>query len=254
MCKNIASGLALLVLISSQAMAQNPGQPVQPGTQPPRTTVATGGAPGAQAGGLTTVDQAIASCVALGNQEEIALARFAQDHAKSNEVKEFAKMMSDDHKQALQKLRQIAPQTATVGANLEASNSQPAAGFQQPGATGAQPGQLGAGGDGALFSQMLSLQERIAQECLSLTKEELTKSEDFDHCYIGQQVGAHIGMLAKLKGSEQFASPQLRAFIDEATKTVEKHLDKAKQIAKSLEDESRSGSTRAANRSEDSRR
>ena len=101
---------------------------------------------------------------------------------------------------------------------------------------------------------MLSLQQQVAQQCLKLTQDELSKSDDFDRCYIGQQVGAHIGMLAKLKGSEQFASPQLKSFIDEATKSVEKHLDKAKQIAKSLEEEWRSGSTRAANRAEDSRR
>jgi len=260
MCKSFVAGLALLVLVSTQAGAQNPAQPVQPGTQPQRAVGTPGATPGVQAGGMTTVDHAIAACLALGNQEEVALAQFAQDHAKSKEVKEFAKLMSDDHKAALQKLRQIAPQVASVGENLQAGNERQdsitsnAATGLQAGTVGAQPGAQIAGPDGALFSQMLSLQQRVAQECLTLTQDELTKSEDFDRCYIGQQVGAHIGMLAKLKGSAQFASPQLRSFIDEATKTVEKHLDKAKQIAKSLEDESRSGSTRAANRAEDSRR
>ena len=145
MCKNFVAALGLLVLATGPVLAQNPGQPPQPGTQP-RTTVTPGGQPRAQAGGLTTVDNAIASCLALGNQEEIALARFAQDSAKSKEVKEFAKMMSDEHKAALQKLRQIAPQVATVGDNLEAGANQDAA--QQ---RTAQPGQQLAGADGRCF-------------------------------------------------------------------------------------------------------
>jgi len=276
MCRNVVGGLAALVLVASQAVAQNAAPPRQAGTQPQRAATVPGATAGVQPGQpgqqsvTQVVDQAIAACLLLGNQEEVALAQFAQEHAKSDEVKKFAKMMSDDHKQAIQKLRQIAPQLAWLGENLEQdSSSQPGAGASQSGSFGAQPGTQPGAQDGVaqagfetgaqragsdpIMGQMLSLQQRVAQECLKLTQDELGKSENFDQCYIGQQVGAHIGMLAKLKGSEQFESPQLQSFIDEATKTVEKHLDKAKQIAKSYEDQSRSGSGRAANRSEDSR-
>jgi len=273
MCKNLAAGLAVLLLVASNANAQTAVQPRQAGVQPQGNQAVPGTSAGAQQGGaMTNVDHAIAACLLLGNQEEIALSQFAQDHVKGDEVKEFAKMMSDEHKQAIQKLRQLAPQLASLGENLQAGRSSQGGtnqgqnapgGIGQNGVPGAQPGQASQQTGGQLASadpmmgQMLALQQRISQECLSLTQDELSKHEgsDFDRCYLGQQLVAHTQMLAKLRGSEQFASPQLRSFIDEATKTVEKHLDKAKEIAKSYEEEgARSGSGRSASRSEDSRR
>jgi predicted outer membrane protein len=247
MCRNIVGAVVALALIASQAAAQQPAQPRQPGSQPAtRPGVVAGAQPGG-ASAAAPVDQAIAACLLLGNHEEIALGRFAQEHAKSDEVKQFAKMMEQDHRKAVEKLHQIAPQLAAVGENLEAGRE------VQP--TNAQASPLvgqAAGAEGALFSQMVALNERVAQECLTLTTKELANKEgaEFDRCYIGQQIGAHLGMLAKLKGSEQFASPQLQAFIQEATKTVQKHFDHAKEIAKTLE----SDAVKSAQRSGDSRR
>lgn len=248
MCRTFFGALAALALIAAHAVAQQPAtQPRQPATQPQRGGVpgtAAGVQPGAQPGNTaSTVDHAIAACFLLGNQEEIAMARFAQEHAKSDEVKEFAKMMDQDHRKAVEKLRQIAPQLAAVGENLEAGRD------AQSAAVNAQF----AGADAALFSQMLALQESVAHQCLTLTQKELgeKKGSEFDRCYIGQQMGAHLGMLAKLKGSEQFASPQLRSFIQEATKTVEKHYDKTKEIAKTLESEA---THQSAQRTDESRR
>lgn len=238
MCRSVVGAFAALALIATQAVAQNATQPREPGARPAtRPAVAAGAQP---AGALTSVDQAITACLLLGNQEEIAMARFAQERAKSNEVKEFARLMDEQHRQAVQKLQQIAPQLASVGAHLDAEHGAQGTSPQNP-AAGAPvaTGVPGAGADGALFSQMLALQQRVAQECLTLTQKELGAKEgsEFDRCYIGQQMGAHLAMLAKLKGSEEFASPQLRTFIQEATKTVQKHFDHTKEIAKTLESE-----------------
>jgi len=245
MLKTITLSLALAAMAATSAVAQNPAtaptRPAQPG-QPPQAGAAHAGA---QAGSL---DQGIAACIALGNQEEIALAKYASTRAKNAKVKEFAQMMQREHTVALQKLRQVAPQLASWNLELQAGATTPGqTGVQQAGsaqqfgnqqngvqqAASTQP--VGAGGQDA---QMVALQRAIAQQCLTLTQRELDEAgADFDHCYIGQQVGAHVAMLAKLQGSEQFATGQLRGFIQEATKTVEQHLQQAKQIAKELKNE-----------------
>lgn len=235
MCRNFIGAFAALAMIAAQAVAQNATQPREPGVQPrpaARPGAATGATSGAPQGALTSVDHAIAACLLLGNQEEVAMAQFAQKHAKSGEVKEFARMMDEEHRQAIAKLQQLAPQLASFGEELQTSRDGQAA-------QGARPRSPAGGGDEALMTQMMALHQRVAQECLTLTQKELGAKEgsEFDRCYIGQQMGAHLAMLAKLKGSDEFASPQLQAFIQEATKTVQNHFDHTKKIAKTLEAE-----------------
>jgi predicted outer membrane protein len=240
MLKHVTLSLALLGLAAASAVAQNaPGTPTQPGQ--PRQG-AQPGAPGAQAGNL---DQEIAAMIALGNQAEVKLAQFAQQNAKSERVKEFAQMMQRDHTQTLQRLQQVAPQVATLKIELTGTTpgaaARPQAGVQQAGgqqfggqATGVQPaGSTQAVAAGA--SPRMDLFRDIHAQCLTLTQRELQEAgEDFDACYIGQQVGAHIGMLAKLQASEKYATGELRTFIQEATQTVEGHLQHAKNLAKEL--------------------
>jgi predicted outer membrane protein len=212
----------------------------------PQTRPATAVAD-APTGGAAQIDQAIATCLALGNQEEVALAQFAQDRLQSEEAKQFAEMMIQQHQAALEKLNRLVPQVAAVSLQGQpgAGADRPAAG--QPGATprSGQPGAATptAGAPSGQHSTLTALQVRMAQECLNLTQRELEEKQgaEFDHCYIGQQVGAHIGMLAKLRGSREFASPQLQAFIQEAEQTVQQHLDHAKELAEKLMAEARDG-------------
>ena len=58
---------------------------------------------------------------------------------------------------------------------------------------------------------------------------------EFDKCYIGQQIGAHVGMLAQLRGSKSFANPELQAVIAEGEQMATKHLEEAKKIMAELE-------------------
>jgi putative membrane protein len=55
-------------------------------------------------------DQKCAMKIADANQFEIQAGQLAQQKAQSDEIKQFAKMMVDDHTQALQQLQQIAQQ------------------------------------------------------------------------------------------------------------------------------------------------
>ncbi len=230
MIKHIFSALALAALTAAAVQAQ---QSTTQGPNQPGQATPTGGAyAGAQgAAASAQLAQAIATCLALGNHEEVALAKFAQGRAENDKVKQFAEMMIRDHQAALEKLTRLSPQLTTLNLQLHENG---AAGAAAPAATA----QTGAAGD--VTQQMVALQRNVAEQCLQLTQRELGEKNgaEFDRCYIGQQVGAHIGMLAKLNGSEQFASGELRTFIQEATKTVEEHHKHAKELAKSLMDES----------------
>ena len=83
---------------------------------------------------------------------------------------------------------------------------------------------------------MTAFQQKVAEECYQLTCKELSEHEgsEFDRCFVGSQIGGHIAMLAKLKASEEFASPELQPIIQDCQQAVEQHLDKAKELAKAV--------------------
>lgn len=64
-------------------------------------------------------DHCFATCVAYGNQVEIAMARIASQKSKNPEVKKFAEMMLHDHEQFLHKLQKYAPEAAQKDALSE---------------------------------------------------------------------------------------------------------------------------------------
>jgi hypothetical protein len=55
-------------------------------------------------------DHFLASCIAIDNQEEVALSQWAQDKLQNAEAKEFAKMLVKDHSAFLAKLQRFAPE------------------------------------------------------------------------------------------------------------------------------------------------
>lgn len=86
-------------------------------------------------------------------------------------------------------------------------------------------------------AQLFAFQKRAAEECLALTQAELSQKQgaDFDRCYVGQQMGAHIGMIAKIKAGQEFASSELQQILQEGQQTAQRHLDEAKRLASELE-------------------
>lgn len=171
-----------------------------------------------QAGQSKEMDSFIASCLLLGNQEEVALAEMASEKAENDKVKEFAQMMIEDHQKVIQKLEQHAKSGISIDGDAQQSTAST---------------QAGAGN----LDQVLQMSQQAAKECLSMTKSELETKQgaDFDMAYMGSHVGAHIGMLAKLKASEQHASSELASLVSESSKTVKSHFEKAKKICKELE-------------------
>ncbi|BBO33435.1 DUF4142 domain-containing protein [Lacipirellula parvula] len=157
----------------------------------------------------------IAACMLLSYQEEIALAQFAEQHAEHADVKEFAKALVAAHTNAVASIKKAAPEVA----DLQLTSGK--------GITSDSKSQ---------HHQALAMLQQVKSECLALTEKELGeyKGNEFDQAFIGQQVGAHIGMLAQLRGSKDFASPELQKVISEGEKTTEAHMAAAKKIMSQL--------------------
>jgi predicted outer membrane protein len=203
-----------------------------------------------QAGGM---DQFIATCLLLGNQEEVALAQMAADKAQNENVKQFAQMLVSDHQEAIQKLQQHAKPgislegAGTITATSAAPSAQPGtlpsdrvASNDSPTARQFTANRANIDSDpmaGGSLDQVLQMSQQAAQECLSMTKSMMQEKQgaEFDKAFAGSQIGAHVGMLAKLKASEQHASPELASIIQESQQVVESHLEQAKQLCEELE-------------------
>src|SRR5580704_18714548 len=60
------------------------------------------------------VDQMIAGMLALCNEEEAALGKFASEHSKNEDVQGFAKTMAKDHSMMAKELQKWAPQATLM--------------------------------------------------------------------------------------------------------------------------------------------
>jgi predicted outer membrane protein len=81
------------------------------------------------------------------------------------------------------------------------------------------------------------MRQQMAENCIALTQAELmqTEKDQFDKAYMGQQICAHIGMLAEIKTLENYATGELKPIIQSVGKSTRQHLDQAKNICKQLE-------------------
>ena len=209
--------------------------------------------------------------MAIDNQEEVAVARFAQQKAKNDDVKEFAQMLIKDHQDFLQKLAQFSPD-ATQDSSLKdagerttenrtgnaTSQTQRNANQRQTTTQNTQPRRVGEPSDKGLAkpniiertaakpsldtadsSQMLSLHREIAQQCLADTKNMLNeKSEDeFDTCFVGLQIANHATMLTKLKVLQRHANnSELKDLLSKGADTTKEHMQHAEKLMDQLAD------------------
>jgi predicted outer membrane protein len=117
-----------------------------------------------------------------------------------------------------------------------------AAGQQTPGQadTAQERGQRGRGfaRGGAMVGHhpFLNVLDEVAQQCQQSMTRELNSKQgaEFDRCYIGSQVMAHMKMVDALTVFEKHASPELQQVLQEGLQTTKQHLSEAKQIADRL--------------------
>jgi predicted outer membrane protein len=199
------------------------------------------------------LDHYITDCLINGNQEEIALARIAQQRATDPQVKQFAQEMIRVHSMFLNKLqadsgRASGPTSEQPGRDQQVGNQErtnPFGGTQGsrqqsavggPGVDVTAPGaQVTVGrGDGSRMGhdaarQFLQVEKEVHQQCLQSKTRELSQKEgaQFDRCYMNSQVGAHMKMADELTVYSRKVSSSLQ--------TTQQHLAHAKQIAERLD-------------------
>lgn len=146
------------------------------------------------------MDQFIATCLLIGNQEEVALAQEAVNRAQNENVKQFAQTLVDDHQKAIQRLQAHAKTgmglegaasvtaSADAGSNQIAANASPTAQQYTVNRVNADRDSAGAGG----LDKVLKMQQQAAQECLSMTKSIMAEKQgvEFDKAFAGSQIGA----------------------------------------------------------------
>jgi len=200
-------------------------------------------------------DKMMASCIAVGNQEEIALAEFARQKTHNDDVKKFVEMMITDHHTFLLKLRKFAPEATQPGyIDTDAKVSRGKEGKNKEGKdkdTVQQVGAVEAADDAKQVEtadassakndahgdmNFEKMGRELAAECLAQSKEKLGKKEgaEFDLCFMGQQMAMHEGMKVKLIVFQRHASGELAKVLAEGQKTTEHHIAKAEHILKDL--------------------
>jgi len=170
------------------------------------------------------LDDHIAACLTLANQNEIAIAKIAEEKSSNQEVKSFAQQMEQDHTKFMSQLTKF-------GGN-EFRNRDTSARAE----TSATPRNTDATKNESQDQGHMQIKRELADECLTSVRRELGQKsgQEFDDCYVGMQIAAHMGMVNELKVLERHASPELAAVLKEGQATAQKHLDHAKQLMKNL--------------------
>lgn len=182
-----------------------------------------------QPGASTFADWQIVEWIDVDNENEIALAEIAEQKAKDDDVKEFARKMVDEHTDFLHKLNR-----AIRGPRNNQSSQQNRQYTQARGQQGLD---------------LVALKHQLGEQCRQSASQELKQKsgEEFDKCYIGMQLGMHMQMLDTLKVMSRYASPDLDRIIEQGEESTQAHLDRAKEIMRSLEGQ-RDTSARSARR------
>ncbi len=243
---------------NAPAQTNPPGNIVSPTAQnaPPRNDVpdrnpqgqnAQGNRNQARRGGAgqsmdARFDSHVADCLILGNQEEIALLKFGMERTKNDKIRELAKNMIKDHEEAITKLREHGSRqnanvelTAAEAPQTDGGRTREALKVADDEAGSAQAGQNN-------MPARMHRMARIAHEkSLILNREELGKYKDdeFDQAFLGQQLGAHIGMLAKLKAAQEETSSELSELTLKAQETTKKHKDHLEKMMNEISQKDR---------------
>ena len=183
-----------------------------------------------------TSDSEIASCVAIGNQTEVAMAKMAESMSQNKDVRNFAATLVKDHSEFLRQLERFGAQERPLNENVARNDDGNRArafspNTQQQQTAASQNGQQHRGN-----LDHLAIQRQIAERCLAEARKDLEQKQGNhrDEAFVGMQLAGHQHMLAELEVLEQYASPELRSVLNQGRQTTEKHLETAKSLIHGL--------------------
>jgi predicted outer membrane protein len=210
----------------------------------------------------------------LMDQSTIELAKLAEQHSSNPQVKEFAKMLVDEHTKCHQKLQECAPDVVGV-TNLKTTTVHQTAGFRgttdaddqnkedaidNPAKAAKNPARKPDGseqivGNGPVdpdgvdrhkrmhgvamtpVHQILAIDRQATDNYIQSTTEMLQKYEgqDFDMGFLGFTIGSHTWAVAELKAMDSVGDEKFQKLISDATTKTEQHLMKAQELSEGLE-------------------
>jgi predicted outer membrane protein len=194
------------------------------------------------------LDHFLVKVVIHASKDEISTARLAQQRSSNPDVKKFAMQMVDDHTRLLNRLEQFrgtehgergrGMRRGTTPGTVNGLSPQPQTG--QPGAT-TQPNAVVQGETGGQrwntshrepAHEFTTIMEDVDNQAQQAMQRELSQKEgvQFDRCYLGQQIAAHIWLTNALQVFEQHASPNLQPILQEGLQVAQQHLTHAKAL------------------------
>lgn len=198
--------VATLLIGSSLVAQQTPAN---------STSQASSNAP-QQAANSLTKDQTFAQCLAIADQEQVTLCRFAQGKATKDEVKQLAATLEKAHQGCLEQLKGISPQIGSPGNATTTSAKTPV--------------------NNSASVDFLQLHQEISTQCLKDSQEYLSKKKgaEFDECFVGMQIAKHAGMHSTLTVLQRQATGKLQGLIKDALETNKEHMEAAVKLMEQL--------------------
>jgi predicted outer membrane protein len=239
MRKMFASSVCAMVLTGSVVAQQPPSASPASATQ------------GKNANASRSMQETIATCLALDNEEEVILAKFAIEKSQDKNVAAFAKALVESHGKCLKDLTKLEPNLAnrkmlmdqssptgersTSNANAPTSQTNSQTNSQTSSQVNSQASSQ-QNMDG--MPDLLQLQTEMAQQCLADSKVMLNKDggKHFDECFVGMQIAKHASMQSKLTVLERHTTGELKDLVTKGLAMTKDHMAKAETLMKSLAD------------------
>jgi len=196
-----------------------------------------------------SLEKLIVNQLKINNQAVIELGQLGVDKAKSDDVKQFAQLLIDDHRKLNQELARFESGDAVAARGdgkrrdqtpdtLPAPNQadQPDVSKQNNRLSGNGNKPREGGSQDPIVSKLTSIAEKASKKHTEMVKEDLQGLEgnEFDMAFVGYQIACHTTAVAKLESMDGVGSSEFQAVVQNAGKKMTSHLDKAKQLAEKL--------------------
>lgn len=165
-----------------------------------------------------TKEQVFAKCLAITNQEEVSIAKFAKDKSKNEEVKALAVILEKAHLECLDELKAMA--TKAAASRNAAISTSPVPNHN------------------VHAVDFLQMHQEMSDQCLKDSKEMLSKREgaDFDACFLGMQIAKHGMMHSSLTVLQRHTTGELQGFIKASLVMNDQHTKAATSLMEQLSD------------------
>jgi putative membrane protein len=176
---------------------------------------------------LTREEQRFVRETAASGHAEVEMAKMAQEKASSKDVKDFARMLVQDHQKTNEKLKDIADKK---GVRLPEYDDHDRGDARKS----ERSEDRGSGGD-----VNRAAKDRKSAELASLS------GESFDRRFMAIQIENHQKGVQNFEKMQKNAKdPELRSLVQETLPTLRTHLDKARSVNASLSPGSGASDTR----------